>query len=174
MRTQYGQTECSTCQTSFEGLPVEHDGDRIFAILETTACPVCFVQLCPCCNATHCQDCGAFVCSSHIVIIPDGTPKPLELCPACAAEALQQELELEPVPDLIPSCPQCHGQDVDIRGYHFGVSEQTGYVDAGERFECRACGATDDVEELEQLPERPARLEPGTETQQPRRDERVA
>jgi len=45
-------------------------------------------------------------------------------------------------------CPECLSADVDVREYDFGVCPQTGYRDAGQRFRCRACGATGDADDL--------------------------
>ncbi len=45
-------------------------------------------------------------------------------------------------------CPECLSEDVDVSEYDFGICPQTGYHDAGERFRCRACGATGDAEDL--------------------------
>jgi hypothetical protein len=45
-------------------------------------------------------------------------------------------------------CPECLSDAVVIHEYDFGVCQQTGYRDAGERFRCRACGATGDVGDL--------------------------
>ena len=42
-------------------------------------------------------------------------------------------------------CPECLSDDVDLREYDFGICQQTGYHDEGERFRCRACGATGDA-----------------------------
>ena len=42
-------------------------------------------------------------------------------------------------------CPECASTEVTIVPYDFGTCPQTGYHDAGERFQCRACGATGDV-----------------------------
>jgi hypothetical protein len=49
----------------------------------------------------------------------------------------------------MPECPQCGASRLEIIEYDFGVCRETGYHDAGERFTCRACGATGDVEEIE-------------------------
>jgi predicted RNA-binding Zn-ribbon protein involved in translation (DUF1610 family) len=38
-------------------------------------------------------------------------------------------------------CPECGSNDISIREYDFGVCQQTGYRDAGQRYVCRACGA---------------------------------
>lgn len=46
------------------------------------------------------------------------------------------------------ACPECLSGNVDVREYDFGVCQQTGYHDAGERFRCRACGATGDAADL--------------------------
>jgi hypothetical protein len=47
-------------------------------------------------------------------------------------------------------CPECAGEDFDIRSYDFGTDNQTGYHDAGERYEC-SCGATGDAADLERV-----------------------
>lgn len=47
------------------------------------------------------------------------------------------------------SCPECLSDDIEVREYDFGICRETGYHDAGERFWCRACGATGDAEDLE-------------------------
>ncbi len=46
------------------------------------------------------------------------------------------------------SCPKCLSDDVEVREYDFGICSETGYHDAGERFRCRACGATGDADDL--------------------------
>ena len=43
------------------------------------------------------------------------------------------------------ACPECLSDNVEVRGYDFGICRQTGYHDAGERFRCRDCGATGDA-----------------------------
>ena len=48
-----------------------------------------------------------------------------------------------------PHCPQCGGQDLRIFPYDFGTSSETGYRDAGVRWQCHSCGAIGDAEELE-------------------------
>ena len=45
-------------------------------------------------------------------------------------------------------CPECGSDQVAIHEFNFGVCQQTGYHDAGQRFQCRACGATGDADEL--------------------------
>jgi len=44
--------------------------------------------------------------------------------------------------------PECGSDKVEVRPYDFGTCQQTGYHDAGERFECRNCGATGDADDL--------------------------
>ncbi|MEN6537172.1 MAG: hypothetical protein ABFD89_26180 [Bryobacteraceae bacterium] len=46
------------------------------------------------------------------------------------------------------SCPECLSHDVEIREYDFGICQQTGYRDAGERFRCRQCRADGDATDL--------------------------
>jgi rubredoxin len=45
-------------------------------------------------------------------------------------------------------CPECLSGEVTVQEYDFGTCPQTGYHDAGERFRCRACGATGDADDL--------------------------
>ena len=45
-------------------------------------------------------------------------------------------------------CPECLSDTIATHRYDFGICRQTGYHDTGERFRCRACGATGDVDEL--------------------------
>ena len=45
-------------------------------------------------------------------------------------------------------CPECLSDNVDVHEYDFGICRETGYHDAGERFRCRACGATGDADDL--------------------------
>ncbi len=45
-------------------------------------------------------------------------------------------------------CPQCLSTNLSCIPVDFGVDAGTGYEDAGERFECRACGATGDAAEV--------------------------
>ena len=45
-------------------------------------------------------------------------------------------------------CPHCGSDNVEVWPYDFGICPKTGYHDAGERFECRDCGATGDADDL--------------------------
>jgi rubredoxin len=45
-------------------------------------------------------------------------------------------------------CPECESFNIRIEPYDFGTCPETGYRDAGERFECRDCGAAGDVSEI--------------------------
>jgi rubredoxin len=45
-------------------------------------------------------------------------------------------------------CPECGVDEVTVQEYDFGICRETGYHDVGERFWCRACGATGDVDNL--------------------------
>ena len=63
--------------------------------------------------------------------------------------------------DFRPNCPQCGSQDLRIVPYDYGTCSQTGYRDAGERWECRTCGAVGDGDELN---EQQARRRPSTES----------
>jgi len=44
-------------------------------------------------------------------------------------------------------CPECSSRDIRIDPYDFGICRETGYHDAGERYRCRTCSATGDVED---------------------------
>lgn len=46
-------------------------------------------------------------------------------------------------------CPQYDSRDLRIIPYDHGMCSQTGYRDAGERWECRTCGAIGDGDELD-------------------------
>ena len=45
-------------------------------------------------------------------------------------------------------CPECGSDAVSVHEYDFGICPQTGYHDAGERFECHDCGAEGDGDDL--------------------------
>ena len=46
-------------------------------------------------------------------------------------------------------CPECGSDNVSVVEYDFGRCPETGYHDAGERYECHDCGAYGDADELE-------------------------
>ena len=46
-------------------------------------------------------------------------------------------------------CPVCGSDNVKVVEYDLGRCPETGYHDAGERYECRDCGAYGDADELE-------------------------
>ena len=45
-------------------------------------------------------------------------------------------------------CSECLSDNTKTYEYDFGTCPQTGYWDAGERFQCLNCGATGDAEDL--------------------------
>ena len=45
-------------------------------------------------------------------------------------------------------CPVCNSESVVVEPYDFGTCPQTGYHDAGERYECLECGSHGDADEL--------------------------
>ena len=45
-------------------------------------------------------------------------------------------------------CPECGSDNVSVVEYDFGRCPETGYHDAGERYECHDCGAYGDADEL--------------------------
>src|SRR6266550_2682588 len=92
MPTTFTSASCPTCETSFDRVPVEYDGDQGYAPLELKPCRECGALLCPCCEQFQCDGCAATFCVSHLVTIPDGTLNPLRCCATCAAEVEAIEL----------------------------------------------------------------------------------
>jgi hypothetical protein len=45
-------------------------------------------------------------------------------------------------------CPECDSTQLKITEFDFGTCPETGYHDAGERFECQDCGAEGDADDL--------------------------
>jgi hypothetical protein len=45
-------------------------------------------------------------------------------------------------------CPECGSSHVRVTPYDYGVNQDTGYHDAGERFACLDCGAAGDADDL--------------------------
>jgi rubredoxin len=45
-------------------------------------------------------------------------------------------------------CPQCGSDNVRVGDYDFGRCPETGYHDAGERYECLICGSNGEATEL--------------------------
>lgn len=42
-------------------------------------------------------------------------------------------------------CPICGSREIRVEAYDFGICQQAGYCDFGERFRCVTCGAPGDV-----------------------------
>jgi hypothetical protein len=119
MATRFTTTSCPTCETSFDRVPVEYDGDQGYAALELKPCRECGALLCPCCEQFLCDGCAATFCPSHLVIIPDGTLDPLRCCVTCAAEVEVIELSLAP---LVCVCCQ---HAIGVRDSLTGSGEDT-------------------------------------------------
>ncbi len=97
-KRQFTSAECPNCETTFDRLPLDYDEDGIgTAVLEVHPCALCGALLCPCCGQFQCDGCDETFCSLHMVIVPDGTPKPLRCCPRCAFEG-----EIEQLPLALP------------------------------------------------------------------------
>jgi DNA polymerase III epsilon subunit-like protein len=45
------------------------------------------------------------------------------------------------------ACPHCLSVNLEYGSYDFGSDPQTGYYDSGERYYCRACGASGDADD---------------------------
>src|SRR5437660_374897 len=97
MATHFTTASCPTCETSFDRIPVEYDGDQGYAALELKPCCECGTLLCPCCEQFQCDGCAANFCPEHLASIPDGTLTPLRCCATCAAEVEVIELPLAPL-----------------------------------------------------------------------------
>jgi hypothetical protein len=144
---QFTSARCPECQSEFDGCPVERDEDGAYAVLEVKPCSGCDKLLCPDCAQFHCDGCGDTFCADHLVSVPDGET-PLHCCQACAAECVQDELE------LVSCCPECRSPNVLLMPYDFGADAQTGYQDAGEGFRCLDCFAKGDSADLATVPPR--------------------
>jgi hypothetical protein len=46
------------------------------------------------------------------------------------------------------ACPQCLNENLAYGTYDVGTERETGYADSGERYHCRDCGATGDLEDI--------------------------
>jgi hypothetical protein len=150
---------CPNCQTYFEHAEVEYDGAQAYTVLEVTPCavPDCGVMLCGCCSKVHASCCGQIICSEHAIAVtstaPNGTTCIDQFCPMCFAAMLEAEAEAL---ETAPRCPECASTALHATRYDFGTDPETGYHECGERFECRACGATGDAAEVTQARELPA------------------
>jgi hypothetical protein len=64
------------------------------------------------------------------------------------------------------ACPKCRGENLEYGAYESATDRETGYADFGERYYCRDCGATGDLDdtvaELAMLPQRAHRLAPAS------------
>jgi hypothetical protein len=45
------------------------------------------------------------------------------------------------------ACPKCRGENLEYGTYDSATDRETGYADFGERYHCRDCGATGDVDD---------------------------
>jgi hypothetical protein len=50
------------------------------------------------------------------------------------------------------ACPQCLSENLANESYDFGSDPVTGYSDSGERYRCRDCGATGEMEDTAPVP----------------------
>ncbi len=140
---------CPNCQTYFADAEIERDETGGYAVLEATPCavPDCGAMLCACCSQVHTACCGQLICSEHAIAVtstaPNGTTCTDQFCPACFAAMLEAEA-MEPA----ACCPACQSTQVVAVPYDLGREPGTGYREAGERFECRACGASGDAADV--------------------------
>lgn len=148
---------CPLCNTHFASVPVDGDEDgNAYAALEVTPCAECGALLCAECPQFHSDCCGLHFCASHLVVVEDGTERPLQCCTACAA--IPQDDEMPPPipaqretrhaePAIAARCPECLSAEIRCEAYAF-VDAGTGYSEAGEQFRCNACGAVGEACEV--------------------------
>jgi len=92
--SRFAEATCPLCFTHFDRLPVE--GDYIALPVTPCADDACGQLLCVDCAQFACDGCGQTFCQEHQILVPDGTPRPLRCCQACAAEC-------EELPARIPA-----------------------------------------------------------------------
>ena len=136
-RCSHDTIACPNCGI-YQPVEVEYDGGQGHASLPVTPCSVCHQDLCPFCDQDKCE-CGQIVCRDCTITVPDGTSSGLMLCKPCAHQA-------------DPLCPAC-GEFA--RMIPRENSEQ-------QWFECTACGAAMDEDEIAATQQVPAsRCQPG-------------
>jgi len=77
---------CTTCRVPIHTSGRNEDGSPYF---EGSKCPECGAFLCAAGICEHLSfrcECGERFCNEHAIAIPDGTERPLLLCPDCAAD----------------------------------------------------------------------------------------
>lgn len=107
---------CENCQTIFENIPASSE-EEIHEALEMKPCadPACGATLCKCCAQFSCDFCCDTFCYSHRTLVPDGTPRPLQCCRACAIEiAAENDLpvRIPPASELRPALVAAAGMEV--------------------------------------------------------------
>ena len=116
----------------YQPVEVEYDGDQGYAAPPVTPCSVCHQDLCCFCDQASCE-CGRTVCLNCIVTVSDATPAGLRLCKPCAQ----------------PTAPRCLACGEFARMMWRENSEQ-------QWFECTACGAAMDGDEIDAAQQVPA------------------
>ena len=136
-RRSHDTIACPGCGI-YQPVEVDYDGGQGYASLPITPCYVCHQDLCSFCDQAKCE-CGQIVCRDCTITVPDGTSSGLMLCKPCAHQA-------------DPLCPACGEFARTAPGQN---SEQ-------EWFECTACGAAMDENEIAGAQQVPAlRHQPG-------------
>ena len=123
---------CPNCGI-YQPLEADYDGGPECAILAITPCGVCQRELCIFCEQAKCE-CGTVVCGECTVNVPDGPCSQITLCKTCANSS-------------DPLCPTC-GAFARMMQRH--DSQQ-------QWFECSACGAAMEADEIEAVQPFPAR-----------------
>jgi uncharacterized Zn finger protein len=142
LRPSHATIACPNCGI-FQTVEVEYDGGQGYASLPVTPCSVCHQDLCSFCDQAKCE-CGQIVCLDCTVIVRDGTPSGLRLCKPCAHQT-------------DPLCPAC-GEFARMMPRQ--NSEQ-------QWFECAACGAAMDADEIDAAQQVPVRRrQPGIAQEQ--------
>jgi hypothetical protein len=107
---------CTNCQTIFANVAASSE-EEIHEALELKPCadPDCPSILCRCCEQFQCDYCCETFCQSHRVMVPDGTPRPLACCRACAEEIARENELPAPLPmgrELRPALVAAAGMEV--------------------------------------------------------------
>jgi len=137
-RASHATVACPNCGIH-QAVEIDYDDGQGRVFLPATPCSVCHRDLCCFCEQLTCE-CGQIVCPACTITVPDGTPSGLRLCLPCARQA-------------DPLCPTC-GEFARM------IPQQNSDQ---QWFECSACGAAMDADEIDAAQAVPApRCQPGT------------
>jgi hypothetical protein len=137
---------CPNCQTFYDRLPVDGDEDgNVWVVLESKPCGTCGQMLCPCCEQFVCEH-GETHCIEHLTVLDPESKHPLKCCPACLAEAREQEVAAAAM------CPDCGSVELVGETFHGSMDRETGYTECQELYRCLTCGSRGPSEEVIEQP----------------------